>query len=693
MAGLISTGVWGFICSAAMRTGKITATFISGATGWIIKNNGEAEFKSIYARDKIITNEYVYNRIRVTEDEEVVTSNGKILASFENEDGTYNIQLDLREGDLNPFTANDLLQGYYHSPGNTGVIYAVQKMTVIKILDDQTMNVICLGENLPYKYMVIVRVGNTRDVERQAFIRISSRTNCQYFYDEIASFADLDNPDKVKCALGKADVGLIPAWATKVTGSVKRWFGLVADGVILRGTFILKNDKTIEEELSGQIKELSGKFEIRESGITGKWEETIQAAGSAAKSVETVTKMVGDFQVTAEHLTAAFSETVTKATTDAAGTISIATETATSSLNRTAEELQDSFEKSFTDAEGEITKQIKTQVTQNAKQWKVEVMGADAGGNPNTILAAINADESGVQIEGEKVKITGTLLAQIIMATGLNIQDKFIVSIDDNKQAHVSVKGRVEANEGVFYGSIAVPPQEIPNNLSDLTLSFENGFNFSGLLSNGIKRIFLPTTVEYVGVECSIINYGEAANGYYEVKTVGNNAFLYSGTPRNRNTINSIKLYGTSQLKLKAIKVNNSIRWFIDNYNDFSFDYINSCITNGMPSQLARCLGSYWMNSQQSVQTISCSDGNVIKLSSYDNCTWTFSFTKPRPANRNYTVVPRLETKSLPVKVLDKNSNSFRIQLYFEYVMGIEGVATIYVDGGGWGFDIFEFDT
>jgi len=112
-----------------------------------------------------------------------------------------------------------------------------------------------------------------------------------------------------------------------------------------------------------------------------------------------------------------------------------------------------------------------------------------------------------------------------------------------------------------------------------------------------------------------------------------------------------------------------------------------------MPSQLARCLGSYWMNSQQSVQTISCSDGNVIKLSSYDNCTWTFSFTKPRPANRNYTVVPRLETKSLPVKVLDKNSNSFRIQLYFEYVMGIEGVATIYVDGGGWGFDIFEFDT
>lgn len=464
MAGLISTGIWGFICSATMKAGKITATFISGATGWIIKNNGDAEFKSIYARDKIVTNEYVYNRIRVTEDEEVVTSNGKILASSLNDDGSYNVQLDLREGDLNPFTANDLIQGYYHSPGNTGVIYAIQKMTVIEVLDDQTMNVTCLSESSPYKYMVIVRVGNTKDTDRQSFIRISSRTNCQYFYDAIASFIDLDNPDKIKCAIGKADVGLIPSWATKITGSVRRWFGLIADGVILRGTFILKNDKTIEDELNGQITELAGKFEIRENGITGKWKETIEAAGSAAEAEKSVTKMIGDFQVTAEHLTADFtktvmtstndatgaintakesaissfnltaeklttdfSKTVQTTTTDATGKITKATETATSSLNRTAEGLTDSFEKSFMDANGEITKQIKTQVTQNAKQWKIEVMGTDESGNPNSVLSAINADKSGVQIKGDKIQITGTLLADVIKAHGLNINDNFIV--------------------------------------------------------------------------------------------------------------------------------------------------------------------------------------------------------------------------------------------------------------------------
>lgn len=498
MAGLISTGIWGFICSATMKAGKITATFISGATGWIIKNNGDAEFKSIYARDKIVTNEYVYNRIRVTEDEEVVTSNGKILASALNDDGSYNVQLDLREGDLNPFTANDLLQGYYHSSGNTGVIYAVQKMTVVEILDDQTMNVTCLSESSPYKYMVVVRVGNTKDVDRQAFIRISSRTNCQYFYDEIASFTDLDNPDKVKCALGKVDVGLIPAWATKITGSVKRWFGLVADGVILRGTFILKNDKTIEDELNDQITELSGKFEIRESGITGKWEETIQAAGSAAESEKSVTKMVGDFQVTAEHLTADFAKTVTSATTDATGAINTAkesavasfeltavgltadfsktvqaattdstgkitkaTETATSALNRSAEELTDAFEKSFTDANGEITQQIKTQVTQNAKQWKVEVMGTDENGNPNSVLSAINADESGIQIKGDKVQITGELLAEIIKASGLNINDKFVVGPD----GQVKMQGKFST---AFEGKrIEIDPEKNAINMYD----------------------------------------------------------------------------------------------------------------------------------------------------------------------------------------------------------------------------------
>lgn len=576
MAGLISTGIWGFICSATMKAGKITATFISGATGWIIKNNGDAEFKSIYARDKIVTNEYVYNRIRVTEDEEVISSNGKILAAFLNDDGTYNVQLDLREGDLNPFTADDLLQGYYHSPGNTGVIYAVQKMSVIEVLDDQTMNVTCLSGSSPYKYMVIVRVGNTKDTDRQSFIRISSRTNCQYFYDGITSFVDLDNPDKVKCALGKADVGLIPSWAAKVTGSVRRWFGLVADGVILRGTFILKNDKTIEDELTGRLTELSGKFEIRESGITGKWQEVIDASNSVAESEESVTKMVGDFQVTAEQLAADFSKTVQTATTDATGVINEAkesavssfkltaegltndfsktvqtattdatgkitetAETVTSSLNRTAEELTDGFEKSFTDANGEITKQIKTQVTQNAQQWKVEVMGADADGNPNTVLAAINADESGIKIKGDKVEIDGILIAKILMMP--------IAILEYSRPCYIN---------------------------------FSTGFNFDvkrfGMNPEGDK-VYLPDAGKYEGIECAIYNGIYATTrSYYGVRIniVNHGTLLNAPFSEGKRPIGFVMPLGAI-IRLKAVRAlvaenNDSVQWYILNPTEIS---------------------------------------------------------------------------------------------------------------------------
>ena len=356
--------------------------------------------------------------------------------------------------------------------------------------------------------------------------------------------------------------------------------------------------------------------------------------------------------------------------------------------------------KDYTD---EISLTLKDNVAKNLGYTNYADLEKDAtegktiinGGKINTVL-----------IEAAAL-VTSQLLADVINGNGLKIGgDKFVVTIDENKKASVSIKGhveaesgtfkgRVEANEGVFYGSVAVPPQEIANNKDDLTLSFKNGFNFAGLLSNGVKKIFLPTTVEYSGVECSIVNYGGATNGYYEIKTVPNNTFLYSGTSKNRNTINSIKLYGTSQLKLKAIKVSGSIRWFIENYTEFSFDYINSCLTNGIPSQMARCLGSYWMASQSSLVVKACNDGNTVKFSSYNaDGRFSFAFTKSRASNRDYTIVVRNESgNNCPYRITNKTSSGFTIEFNFQYVMGIEGVATVYVNSGNWGFDIFEFDT
>lgn len=335
MAGLINTGIWGFISSAKATGRKIlnaageeidewASTFVSGLSGWIIDKLGNAEFKSVFVRDKLITNEFVYNRIRVTEDEEIISNSIKIASYFDNEDGTFTVYPDLREGDINPLAENDLLMGYYHNPANGGVIYAVQKFTAVSDPSREDQSILLEPEDnaIPYRHMIVVRVGNLIDEDRQSFIRISSRTNCQYFYDGIDSWAAYDNPDNVKCTLGHADIGLIPAWAKDAVGSVRRWFGLIADGVIIRGTFILHNDKTIEDELNNRETQIRGDFEIREDGITGKWQEVIKyakdasdsagaAAGSAGVAGEyekSVRELSSEFNVNYGKLSAEFTE-------------------------------------------------------------------------------------------------------------------------------------------------------------------------------------------------------------------------------------------------------------------------------------------------------------------------------------------------------------------------------------------------
>ena len=67
----------------------------------------------------------------MTEDEEIISSSIKIASYFDNEDRTFTVYPDLREGDINPLAENDLLMGYYHNPANSGVIYAVQKFTAV----------------------------------------------------------------------------------------------------------------------------------------------------------------------------------------------------------------------------------------------------------------------------------------------------------------------------------------------------------------------------------------------------------------------------------------------------------------------------------------------------------------------------------------------------------------------------------
>ena len=481
MAILSSTGIAGFL-SSVKATGKqvlnnagkqipeYVGDFVSGISGWIIRNNGDAEFKSVYARDKFITNEFVYNRIKVTEDEEIISSSIKIASYVDNGNSTCTVYPDLREGDINPLANDDLLVGYYHNPANSGVIYAIQKFLALDDPNSENQSIILepVGDSLPYQHMIIVRVGNVHDTDRQSFIRISSRTNCQYFYDGINSWEAYDDPKCVKCVLGKADIGLIPAWAVSVIGSVKRWFGLIADGVILRGTFVLQSsNKTVETELEGvntTITDIETRFEVKEGQVAASVKQAEkyatsasdnagfadEAANAATGILNTVKEREASINITAQGIESKVGEIETQV--DAATGILQNISEKETSINQTAEGFQstvsETTKKAVDDAvagaDAAIEEKVSTQVTQSAHEWKVEIMGADAEGNPNKILAAINASKEGIKIEGDRVEITGTLLAQIIEATGLNINGNFIVDKD----------GKIKAVDGEFIGKV-----------------------------------------------------------------------------------------------------------------------------------------------------------------------------------------------------------------------------------------------
>lgn len=415
MAILSSTGIAGFL-SSVKATGKqvlnhagklipeYVGDFVSGISGWIIRNNGEAEFKSVYARDKFITNEFVYNRIKVTEDEEILSSSIKIASFIDNGNGTYSIYPDLREGDINPLANDDLLVGYYHNPANSGVIYAIQKFLALDDPNSENQSIILepVGDSLPYQHMIIVRVGNVHDMDRQSFIRISSRTNCQYFYDGINSWEAYDDPKSVKCVLGKADIGLIPAWAVSVIGSVKRWFGLIADGVILRGTFVLQSsNKTVETELEGvntTITDIETRFEVKEGQIAASVKQAEkyatsasdnagfadEAANAATGILNTVKEREASINITAQGIESKVGEIETQV--DAATGILQNISEKEASINQTAEGFQstvsETTKKAVDDAvagaDAAIEEKVSTQVTQSAREWKVEVMGAYA---------------------------------------------------------------------------------------------------------------------------------------------------------------------------------------------------------------------------------------------------------------------------------------------------------------------------
>ena len=303
-------------------------------------------------------------------------------------------------------------------------------------------------------------------------------------------------------------LGAITTATEKATGTLQ----LTAKDFVLAFTNLVD---TKTEEATGAItyKKESAESDIQASAeeLTASFnknaEEKVKEADGAITTSKNAAK--SEVELTAKNLTATFEENVQKKTISAKGEIDATTESRKSELNLTAERLTSKFEEAVTDAEGDIIKEIGTQVTQNAKEWKVEIMGEDKDGNPNTILAAINADESGIKIEGERVQISGQLLVEAIMTTGINIDNKFIVSVENGK-AKVTMKGEIYADSGTFSGFLKIPFKTfkegaIPNAATgEYTVS--DYFNLEAKGEDTATRLTLnlPTDEKYIGTVLTV---------------------------------------------------------------------------------------------------------------------------------------------------------------------------------------------
>lgn len=94
---------------------------------------------------------------------------------------------------------------------------------------------------------------------------------------------------------------------------------------------------------------------------------------------------------------------------------------------------------------------------------KIEILGTDADGKTNTLLAAINADKSGVKIIGDKLEIDATTIANLIMASGLKVGVKDADGNFTEINCTIDEQGHITATDAVLTGKVNATSGKIGN--------------------------------------------------------------------------------------------------------------------------------------------------------------------------------------------------------------------------------------
>lgn len=166
--------------------------FITGVSGAMIDKNGDAEFRSIYARKRIFTPEVAYNRVTYIKGKFIISPGGGCTVDTVtyNGDGTYTIKPDLTDADGLSQFKDDILTTYFVIRNEEGKLNGFEEMKFRVMSADFSAKTFVLASQpghdwVPVENMVLAQTGNFIDPDRQTYtiIDVTNGNNCITFFE------------------------------------------------------------------------------------------------------------------------------------------------------------------------------------------------------------------------------------------------------------------------------------------------------------------------------------------------------------------------------------------------------------------------------------------------------------------------------------------------------------------------------
>lgn len=189
--------------------------FLTGVSGAMIDDNGDAEFRSIYARKRIFTPEVAYNRVTYIKGKFIISPGGGCTVDTvtDNGDGTYTIKPDLTDADGLSQFKGDYLTTYFVTKNEEGKLTGFEEMKFIVVSSDFSAKTFVISAKpgsgwKPVENMVLAQTGNATDPDRQTYtiIDVTNGNNCITFFEH----ANTWDPEPAQ----------MPGWLGKKKGMV-----------------------------------------------------------------------------------------------------------------------------------------------------------------------------------------------------------------------------------------------------------------------------------------------------------------------------------------------------------------------------------------------------------------------------------------------------------------------------------------